>query len=120
VAIKPEDFLNLAHSLSTAEVPNCSKEAIYRSVISRAYYGAFLSAQHYSKIKNSSGSVHGDVIKHFNSKDSSICNRLASMKKLRTEADYYPNKTLTAQDANTCCRQARQVINKLIQLTNKS
>ena len=125
MAINPQDMVDFAFGLyndnkstndNTAD--NEPKEIEFRTVVNRAYYGAFLTARDFAKVSNESGSVHSDVINHFEKTNVGIVsNNLDSLKKLRTKADYKPNETLSEQDAKTSCRTANKIVKEIKKLS---
>lgn len=127
MAINPQDMVDFALGLynenkSTNEntANNEPKEMEFRTVVNRAYYGAFLTARDFAKVSNKSGSVHSDVIKHFEKKKAGIVsNNLDSLKKLRTKADYKPEETLSEQEAKTSCRTANKIVREIEKLSKK-
>jgi len=127
MAINPQDIVGFAFGLynenkSTNDITadNEPKEIEFRTVVNRAYYGAFLTARDFAKVSNESGSVHSDVISHFERKKARIVsNNLDSLKKLRTKADYKPHETLSEQEAKTSCRTARKIVDKINELSEK-
>ncbi|GAA6167849.1 HEPN domain-containing protein [Sessilibacter corallicola] len=127
MAINPQDMVKFAFDLykennSTSEntANNEPKEIEFRTVVNRAYYGAFLTARDFAKVSNESGSVHSDVIKHFEKKKAGIVsNNLDSLKKLRTKADYKPKETLSEQEAKTSCRTANKIVREIEKLSKK-
>ncbi len=127
MAINPQDMVDFAFGLynknkSTNEntANNEPKEIEFRTVVNRAYYGAFLTARDFANVTNESGSVHSDVIKHFEKKRAGIVsNNLDSLKKLRTKADYKPKETLSEQEAKTSCRTANKIVKEIEKLSKK-
>lgn len=91
-----------------------AQEAIYRSVVNRAYYAAFLLARDKAGITNTGGSVHQDVIKYYQAHQSSVSNRLMQLKKLRSDADYSSCKQMQLNDANKALKISNNVFNALI------
>ncbi len=72
--------------------PLRASESAARSCISRAYYGAFLSARRVSGTGDSTAGVHREVANWFVNSQTrghlKIGNRLNQMRDLRNEADY--------------------------------
>jgi uncharacterized protein (UPF0332 family) len=93
---------------------NISDEAIFRSIINRSYYGAFLSARNNAGIKKESGSVHHDVICHYENKGlTNISNRLQNLRRQREIADYHTNVKVSIQDARSSLKNATLIIDAL-------
>ena len=90
------------------------QEMVYRNVINRAYYGAFLTARDSANITSDSGSVHRDVIEHYqNNNKSIISNNLDDLKRLRQIADYKPQENVSYKQATKSCRTANNILEKL-------
>lgn len=91
------EYLRLAKELAKNPPPNCDLEAIYRTVIGRAYYGAFREAQNFL-VKRGSFSVefgegsHNKVIFEFKGHPNRYCQLIGEdlrrMKQFRERADY--------------------------------
>ncbi len=93
---------------------NSDQEMQYRNVVNRAYYGAFLTARDAAGITNNSGSIHRDVIQHYQDKKKSIIgNNLDVLKKLRQTADYEPQHNMSIHDAKKSCRTAEKILTEL-------
>ena len=89
-------------------------EMEHRTVVNRAYYGAFLAARDCAGITNVGGSVHRAVVEHYLNKHMTrVSNNLDNLKKLRQEADYEPHKDVTYHKANNSCRTARKILDQL-------
>jgi len=85
-------------------------EVAYRTVIGRAYYSVMLCARDYAKIRNSSGSVHSDVIKHFETRNRLVYNRMNDLKDLRNKADYKLTETIQKREARESLRLAEKIL----------
>lgn len=97
---------------------NSGLEAEQRTIINRAYYSAFLSAKRISKIKNSSGSVHNEVIVYFAKRPNrNISNQLLQLKVLRQVADYDLDSIITSRQAGQSLKLASQILKELNHLT---
>ncbi len=111
----PVGFVKFALQLFKSNNINKSHcEIELRTVINRAYYGAFLVARDQAGIKNSSGSVHGAVISYYkNQKATKISNNLEYLKTLRQKADYELDQKIDLQQAKGSCRSARTILKEL-------
>jgi uncharacterized protein (UPF0332 family) len=93
---------------------NVSDEVVFRSVINRSYYGAFIKARNLAGIKNQSGSVHRDVISHYeNKKLTNISNSLLKLLRNREKADYRINEKVSIQEARSSLTMANKIIEAL-------
>lgn len=104
----PKDFLSFAK-----EILNCKSltknEALFRSVISRSYYSAFLSAREKidqvnpNILKHSKHDMHtqvADVLlnnSHFFIQDPSLSSDLVELHTYRVDADYHFQKALNVR-----------------------
>lgn len=114
-----EELINIASMLLQAHqekndlVSFLSNEAIYRSIINRSYYGAFLKARNKANIKNSGGSVHSEVISFYAKHKVTISNKLLNLKKSREKADYHTSSQISIQETKTALKSAKKVISEL-------
>lgn len=93
---------------------NLSDEAIYRVVVSRSYYGAFLAARNKAGIKRASPSIHADVVNHYTSNGSTlIANNLQILRRTRERADYETDKSISCHEAKDCLNRAKKIIDTL-------
>ena len=122
MSIAPVDFLIVAKELS--EQPNLS-EAVIRTVIGRAYYGAFLAShqhlsEHYGIYKAPSQDgkdkgIHADVIysleqnTHLKLKSAGL--KLRQARDFRVTADYKPEKEVTHDDLMDTLDLCESIIN---------
>ncbi len=111
----PVDFYHLASELyKQADLANdFPAEALYRSIISRAYYSAFLAARNKCQLKNCGASVHQLVIDHCREHHKPvIANRLEDLKERRTKADY-TDKSFSKREAGEALKLALQILKSL-------
>jgi hypothetical protein len=134
----PRDFLDLAKNIT-----NCAtldkNEALSRSVISRAYYSAFLHSREKidsidrNALSHSTHNLHTQIIElfqnnaHFFKQDPTLSSDLMELQTCRVDADYHfpnaksgneqrqigrksPDSIQTAQD---CCGLATNIINRV-------
>lgn len=111
----PVDFYHLASELyKQADLANdFPAEALYRSIISRAYYSAFLAARNKCQLKNCGADVHQLVIKHWKTHKAVIANRLQDLKDRRNYADYDTNKSFSKREAGEALKLALQILKSL-------
>lgn len=105
----PVNFYTFAGEIYT----ETNNETAHRVIIGRAYYAVFLCARDYAKITNSSGSVHSDVIKHFQTRDKRIYNQMNDLKALRSKADYRLTEKILKREAGESLRLAKAILQTL-------
>ena len=111
MAFQPVQFYELASTLYRDEPGN---EAALRTVVSRAYYGAFLAARESASIRTTSGRVHEAVIQHFHTQGRmKVANRLGDLRTLRNEADYDLGVPVTSRQAGTALQRAQALLQDL-------
>lgn len=106
----PVEFYIFAGELYNQSTHN---EAIYRTIIGRAYYAVHLCAKDYTNIINSSGSIHNAVIDHFENRNRRVFNQIKDLKDLRTKADYQLSETVQKREAGESLRLAKQILTAL-------
>ncbi len=85
-------------------------EVIYRVIVGRAYYSAFLCARESAGIGNSGADVHKKVIEYFKSKNRTISNQLKELKDLRHLADYELTSKVEKRSAGESLRLAKSIL----------
>lgn len=110
----PVEFYQFAGQLYQQK---SEREVENRIIINRAYYSAFLCARHSSKISNSSGSVHKEVIDYFEKHNKTIFNQLKQLKNLRQTADYDLDSDVLSREARKSLTLAGQILKTLNYLT---
>lgn len=108
--IDPSEMVDYAYQMLQQD---SYQELTHRNIVNRAYYGAFLTARDYSKIKSQGGSVHKEVIDYFCNRNTYVMNNLVVLKALRQKADYEPRKDLTLKDARKSCTGAKSILDAL-------
>lgn len=108
------EFLALAEQLHTR---GGQDEAIQRTIIGRAYYGAFGTARMHVKDKLSGHqSVHKQVIDSYkgsrNPAERAIGNKLDTLRHRRVKADYEPD-SVPAGNVERALREARDILHRL-------
>lgn len=89
-------------------------EARARTIISRAYYGAFLEARSRAGITDRSPGVHLKVHDHYSKAGrAALANRLDDSRIRRNDADYDTTVTLTSMDSGKALKQARKILEEL-------
>lgn len=107
------DFYHLAIWLDTQQDSNLI-EARMRTIISKAYYGAFLFARDKAGITDNSGYVHELVQKHYYAvKKSKLANDLNKLRFERNKADYKLNQTITPLNAKNALSISRNILKNL-------
>lgn len=86
---------------------------VSRVIIGRAYYAAFLAARDQANQKGTGARIHSEVIAHYRGKDSYISNKLADLKRLREQADYKLDNSVSISDINTSLKGSRAILIKL-------
>jgi uncharacterized protein (UPF0332 family) len=102
----PVDFYHLASQLYKEN----QSEAIYRTIVNRSYYAAFLSAKEYAKITSSSGSIHRITLEYFAKRNRTVFKNLSDLKDLRNKADYQPHNKLQKHEAAQSLRLAKKIL----------
>ena len=105
----PVDFYKFAGDLYKNQQYD-NNEVVYRTVIGRAYYSAFLCAKTHFNIKNTSGSVHNEVIAYAKEKNKTLGLQLIDLKALRHKADYQLNETVQRHEAIQSLRLAKTIL----------
>lgn len=114
MAFSPVTFYTLAQTLrrqSNGDGPQL------RACISRAYYGAFLTARDHENLSSIGQGGHWDVIWHYkhhsDKKFKAVGDSLADLKGLREIADYEPQSTCSTQDGDEAMNLAIKVLKLL-------
>ena len=108
----PIKFYYLASWLnSKIKTPPISE--VSRVIIGRAYYAAFLAARDQARETGTGARVHQDVINHYRDKNTYVSNKLADLKRLREQADYELNKTVSCSDVNSSLKGCRAILLQL-------
>jgi uncharacterized protein (UPF0332 family) len=111
MAIEPVRFYEFA---STLYLEAKDDEAAQRTVVSRAYYSAFLAARARAGITVKGGRVHEAVIEHFHErKDYRLANGLGDLRRQRNQADYDLHLRVTSLQAGAALKQARALLERL-------
>lgn len=112
MAITPADIHQLAVILQRQSNDGADSAAL-RSCISRAYYGALLSARDARQLSTVGAGGHDNVIDHYKNTgdpiDRAIADSLRVMKRLRKKADYDLNEDCTKQEGGDAMIQASKV-----------
>jgi uncharacterized protein (UPF0332 family) len=89
-------------------------ETVYRAVIGRAYYAAFLSARNNAGITTSSGNVHELTSNHFlTSGKAAISNRLNDLRIARNTADYDCIAIVQRREAGVALQKCKSILQEL-------
>ncbi len=103
------NFVEFYHFASQLYTQN-TEEVAHRIIIGRAYYAAFLCGREYANIKNSSGSIHNDVIAYFQKNNRLVYNNLSDLKELRGKADYNLTEAVKKREAGESLRLAKNIL----------
>ncbi len=108
------DFIDYSYDVYVAALQtNSANEIVYRTIINRSYYGAFLTARDYAGITGKHN-MHTRVIYYYkNNKLRTIGDKLRDLKLLRLTADYNLNSDINMELAKTSYSNACTII-KLI------
>ena len=113
--LDPASFYTLAGGLFDSENAD---EAVYRTVVGRAYYAAFLAARNQAGIQTRTVDVHEKTRDHYLvRKKSAIANRLGQLRIARNDADYDCQATIGKSQAGKNLRLAHLVLVELGVLT---
>ncbi len=109
MSFDPQKFINISKELQSGQT-----EAHYRSIINRAYYGAFGHIRNSLEITVIDASVHQEVIKTLiNSSEierKKAGKRLETLFKKRKEADYKHKTEIKAHNCQFCINEAEEII----------
>ena len=112
MACNSVDFYHLAGWLHLQ--PVLHGEAHVRTIISRAYYSAFLVARDKAGITDDSPGVHQKVWSHYSSAGkTTLANRLEDLRLKRNRADYHMKLTMTSRDSGMALAWARSILKEL-------
>lgn len=111
----PATFYSLATALQPRAKPN---DATLRSVISRAYYGALITARDVAGLNPRGIDTHDQVITHYgrNATESMIATNLRSLRQLRNKADYSSSSACTIDEGLQAISQSKKVLQVLKRL----
>lgn len=109
MSFDPQRFIDISKELQLGKT-----EAHYRSIINRAYYGAFGHIRNNLGITVFDASVHQEVIRTLiNSTEISkkkAGKRLETLFKKRREADYQHRIEIKAHNCQFCINEAEEII----------
>ena len=113
------EFLAVAEHLHSEPAPNCTREALLRSVVGRAYYAAYGLARLYAA-QRLSFRIHGQPDDHVRLPRRLISSglplagtRLQNLRDWRNECDYDDNVNDLERVAELALERARQIIDEL-------
>lgn len=113
------EFLAVAEHLHTAPAPTCTREALLRSVVGRAYYAAYGVARQYAA-QHLGFRVHGQPDDHVRLPWRLISyglplagTRLKDLRDWRNECDYDDNVDDLEHVASIALLRARQITDEL-------
>ena len=109
MSFDPKKFIDISEELKSGHT-----EAHYRSIINRAYYGAFGHIRNNLETSDSGLSVHQMVIKTLTCSDDTskkkAGKKLGTLFKRRKDADYDYKKEIKVHECKHCIKTAREVI----------
>lgn len=109
MAFDPRTFINVSKDLQSG-----TTEAHYRSIINRAYYGAFGYIRNRLSIFVDSGSVHQEVIRTLANSESlnkkKLSKRLEALFKKRKDADYKHHEEIKQHNCKYCINEAEDIV----------
>ena len=106
-----DGFYNFASELYNNA--NHNEKAKIRTIISRAYYGAFLDAKEKAGFYGIVGGVHRKTIEFYERKDKKISEKLKDLMFKRESADYDLTKDLHKRDAGLALKLSKELIELL-------
>ena len=109
------DLYHLATALKNGiDSSSQDAEAKLRTVINRAYYGAFIEARDQAKIRDSGVGVHASVRNYYlGSNNKAIGNRLKDLHDRRTSSDYNMTLSPSGRDAGESLRLSKEILKGL-------
>ena len=112
MSFNPIEFYQLAGILfKQQKEADQYSESFTRTIISRAYYSAFLVARNQSGINKSSKDVHQEVRDYFRSSGKEkIANQLDDLRIRRNDADYQIDKKLTSRDSGIALKLTESIL----------
>lgn len=114
MAFNPVDFYDFAASVYAA---GSAAEAESRTIVSRAYYGAFLLARENARIPVATTAVHEVTARHYRDRhQAAIANRLDDLRVRRNDADYQLGKGCGRREAGGALHLSRRIIDDLAAL----
>jgi len=121
------DFIDLAcHILDNHELDSSffrsKEESVWRTVISRAYYGIFKQVEDFLKnngLIDIHTTSHKKIIDYFDNIDFQFFQQLDRLKGLRHIADYKKNQFISKRDAENAARLAQSLTSHFKILTSK-
>ncbi len=118
MAFTPNEFYTFALSLQPSLHGDC---AALRSSISRAYYGAFITAREHYCVTSRGRDGHEQVLTAMkvNAQGQMLADNLQQLKNLREKADYQPQTNLTLTDTNKAISYSKKVLQTLGKLPVK-
>lgn len=111
MAFDPVEFYRLGGEIFNRQD---GSEREYRTVIGRAYYGAFLAARDKAGITSASGSIHLETANHYlKTNQSAIGNRLNGLRLQRNAADYDLSCQISSRNAGEALKLSLRLLKDL-------
>lgn len=109
MTFNPVDYYSLVSWLYKQKTPH--EEACIRTIVSKAYYSAFLEARNRAGIIYDSGGVHKKVRQYYYDKGKiTLANWLDDLRIIRNNADYDTARTLTHRDSQKALTLASKIL----------
>jgi len=91
--------------------PKTPHQSVLRTIISRAYYSALISAREFTGVDSKAKDGHRLVIEALRKTgQAEAANKPASLKLRRNNADYNLASSFTSRDASICLLDSREVL----------
>jgi uncharacterized protein (UPF0332 family) len=85
-----------------------------RSIVSRAYYAAFLVARDKASLgEDESFEIHRRVLNYYEQHKPDLANQLFQLRRLRTDADYKMQKQCVRKQAREALERSRAILKSL-------
>src|SRR5262245_60462659 len=104
----PADFYHQAQQWF--ELGNLESSVTARSIVSRAYYAAFLVARDDAGIGEEEFEPHRKVLEYYLKCKPTLANELLQLRRLRTDADYKMAKQCRRTHANEALQRSRAIL----------
>jgi uncharacterized protein (UPF0332 family) len=110
MSFNPILFINVAKDLNSS----AKTEESYRSVVNRAYYGAFGYLKNKLNLTSYGVSCHQDLIENFKRSDDIehkiVGKKLEALFEKRRQADYKYNEEFKSHSCQYCIEEAEKII----------
>lgn len=117
-----QDFYSFASTLFAGLDSKSPDEAAIRSIVSRAYYAAFLQARDFASLGGTSPTIHAEVREHYKTRGvagNRVSNKLADLIHKRKVADYETKTNVVRRDAEKALKLSEAILQDLAAIFNK-